>query len=267
MRNSGEDRTNRSGPENTTSQAVQSVHRAATILEMLARRGTAGVTEVAAELDVHKSTASRLLATLEQRDLVEQTEARGGYRLGAGLVRLAGATSARLDLVQQARPISRLLALGTGETVNLAVMGQQAAVYADQVVASTERPSYNWVGQHTPLHATSNGKVLLSELADEELPAAAGELTAYTDRTVIDLTTLRAQLGDVRRQGFATASDELEVGLTAIAAPVRDLHGEICASLSVSGPTFRLGPARLAELEPLVRQAALDISGRMGWHP
>lgn len=263
MRTGEEGHGGRPGGEST----VQSVDRAVSILELLARRGVVGVTEMASALGVHKSTASRLLAALEQRDLVEQTEARGRYRLGVGLVRLAGATSARLDLVQEARPITRVLASQTRETVNLAVLGQQAAVYVDQVVSPATTPHYNWVGQHIPLHATSNGKVLLSELDEDELVAAVGELTAYTERTVTDLAVLREELVEVRRTGYAVAVDELEVGLTAVAAPVRNLHGEVCASLSVSGPTFRFGADRVAELEPLVRQAAEDVSARMGWHP
>ncbi len=262
MRN-GVDHNGREGPGGT----VQSVDRAVTILELLASRGALGVTELAAELGVHKSTASRLVAALEQRDLVEQTEVRGKFELGVGLLRLAGATNARLDLVQEARPVSRLLASQTGETVNLAVLGQRTALYVDQVVAPTTTASYSWLGQHIPLHATSNGKVLLSELPDEELARTVGELTAYTERTVTDLRSLRSELADVRRSGCAVATDELEVGLTAVAAPVRNLHGEICASLSVSGPTFRLAAPRLDELAPLVRQAAVDISARMGWRP
>jgi IclR family transcriptional regulator, acetate operon repressor len=264
MRDGGEVHGDRGTPGGRT---VQSVDRAVTILELLARRGALGVTELAAELGVHKSTASRLVAALEQRDLVGQTHVRGKFELGVGLVRLAGATSARLDLVQQARPVARLLASRTGETVNLAVLGQRAALYVDQVVGPGTTPSYNWVGQHIPLHATSNGKVLLSELPEDELAAAVGDLTPYTARTVRDLRALRAELADVRRAGRAVASDELDIGLTAVAAPVRNLHGEICASLSVSGPTFRLGAARVEELAPLVRQAAVDVSARMGWHP
>lgn len=268
MRNGGEVRTEAAtGTDPRGASTVQSVDRAVTILELLARRGALGVTELAAELGVHKSTASRLVAALEQRDLVAQTQARGKFELGAGVLRLAGATNARLDLVQEARPISRLLASQTGETVNLAVLGQQTAVYVDQVVAPATAASYDWVGQHIPLHATSNGKVLLSELPEEDLAGTAGELTAYTQRTVTDLTTLRAQLAEVRRNGCAVAVDELEVGLTAVAAPVRNVHGEICASLSVSGPTFRLPAPRLDELATLVRRAAVDVSARMGWHP
>ncbi len=246
---------------------VQSVDRAATILEALARHGSLGVSELAAELGVHKSTASRLVATLEQHDLVEQSDPRGRVQLGVGLVRLAATTSAQLDLVQEARPVARLLAAETGETVNVTVLGQHAAVYVDQVVAPTVTPNYNWVGRHTPLHATSNGKVLLSELPDEEVTAVVGELTAYTSRTITDPRVLREQLAEVRERGWSVARDELDVGLTAVAAPVRDLHGEICGSVSVSGQTFRLDPARVEELAPLVRRAGDDISARMGWHP
>src|SRR5918998_658253 len=112
---------------------VQSVDRALTILTVLARVGQAGVSEIAAELGVHKSTAFRLMTTLESHDIVEQTEDRGKYRLGMGLVRLAGASSARLDMVQEARPVCRRLAAECGETVNIAVLADHAALYVDQV--------------------------------------------------------------------------------------------------------------------------------------
>src|SRR5688500_4839285 len=112
---------------------VQSVDRALTILEHLARSGEAGVTEIAAELGVHKSTAFRLVATLESHRLVEQAGDRGRYALGVGLLRLAGATTARLDLVQESRPVCRQLAADTGETVNLTVLAEHSALYLDQV--------------------------------------------------------------------------------------------------------------------------------------
>ena len=149
-----------------TGAGVQSVDRALAILEVLARIGEAGVTEIAAELGVHKSTAFRLMATLEAHRLVEQTSERGRYRLGVGILRLAGATTARLDLVQEARPICRQLASDTGETVNIAVLSESSALYLDQVAGSSALQPHNWVGQHIPLHATSNGKVLLSGLDD-----------------------------------------------------------------------------------------------------
>jgi DNA-binding IclR family transcriptional regulator len=244
---------------------VQSVERAVTILELLARLGEGGVTELAAEIGVHKSTAFRLVSTLEQRGLVEQTEERGKYRLGVGILRLAGATTARLDVVQEARPICRRLSVTTGETVNIAVLSDRAALYLDQFAGSSALQPHNWVGQHIPLHATSNGKVLLSGLPDAEVDRIVPSLPAYTDRTVTSRRALKQELSTVRAQGFALAVDELETGLAAMAAPVRNAHGDVIASLSLSGPTFRLDDARIKEVLPLLTDAADEVSHRLGW--
>ena len=244
---------------------VQSVDRALTILEVLARIGEAGVTEVAAELGVHKSTAFRLVTTLEAHRLVEQTADRGKYRLGVGILRLAGATTARLDLVQEARPVCRQLAADTGETVNIAVLSESSALYLDQVAGSSALQPHNWVGQHIPLHATSNGKVLLSGLDDAALDEVLGGLSRYTSVTITRKSKLREEVKLVREQGYAVAVDELEVGLTAAAAPIRNAHGDVIASMSVSGPTFRLTPERVEGVLPLLVDAALEVSHRLGW--
>jgi DNA-binding IclR family transcriptional regulator len=243
---------------------VQSVDRALTILGILARLGEAGVTEIAAELGVHKSTAFRLVATLESHDMVEQNEDRGKYGLGVGVLRLAGATTARLDVVQEARPICRKLAADSGETVNIAVLSDRSALYLDQVAGQSALQSHNWVGQHIPLHATSNGKVLLSELSADEVDNRLPRLTSYTSSTVTSRAKLRRELVEVREQGYAVAVDELEVGLTAIAAPIRNAHGDVIASLSVSGPTFRLAEPRVKELVPVVLDSADEVSRRLG---
>lgn len=250
---------------NADGAGVQSVDRALTILEQLARHGEAGVTEIAGELGVHKSTAFRLVATLEAHRLVEQTEDRGKYRLGVGLLRLAGATTARLDLVQEARPVCRQLAADTGETVNIAVLSESSALYLDQVAGSSALQPHNWVGQHIPLHATSNGKVLLSGLDRRQLDNVLSKLTAYTPSTITTKAKLRAELDVVREQGYAVAVDELEVGLTAAAAPIRNAHGDTVASMSVSGPTFRVSSDRVDEIVSAVVAAAEEVSRRLGW--
>jgi DNA-binding IclR family transcriptional regulator len=243
---------------------VQSVDRAVTIMEILARSGESGVTDIAKELTVHKSTAFRLVAALERRGLVEQTEDRGKYRLGMGLLRLAGATTARLDIVQEARPVCRKLATDTGETVNIAVLSDRSALYLDQIAGSSALQPHNWVGQHIPLHATANGKVLLSGLSEEEMDKTLQSLPAYTDSTVTSRRALRAALDEVRTAGYAVAVDELEVGLTAMAAPIRNAHGDVIATMSVSGPSFRLEP-KTDEVVPLLVTAAEEVSHRLGW--
>ncbi|MBA2390817.1 MAG: IclR family transcriptional regulator [Geodermatophilaceae bacterium] len=247
-----------------TLTTVQSVDRAITVLEILARAGEAGVTEIAAELGVHKSTAFRLVAALENRGLVEQNSERGKYRLGVGIIRLAGATTARLDLVQESREIIRQLAAQTGETVNLAVLSDGAALYVDQVAGSSSLQSHNWVGQRIPLHATSNGKVLLSGLPDQEILAIAGQLRSFTPSTITSGRRLRAAVADVREKGYAVAVDELELGLTAIAAPIRNASGDVRASMSVSGPTFRLNRSTV-DVVPVLTAAASAVSQRLGW--
>ncbi len=253
------------GNDGRPGTSVQSVDRAVTILEILARTGESGVTEIATELGVHKSTAFRLVATLESHGVVEQNEDRGRYRLGVGLLRLAGATTARLDVVQEARPICKALAAATGETVNIAVLSDRSAFYLDQVAGSSALQSHNWVGQHIPLHATSNGKVLLSALEPERLKEVLGSLAAYTSLTITKRSELRKEVERVREQGYAVAVDELEIGLTAVAAPIRNAHGDGIASMSVSGPTFRLTGDRIDEVVELLVDAAIEVSRRLGW--
>lgn len=247
------------------SAGVQSVDRALTILEVLARVGEAGVTEIAGELGVHKSTAFRLVTTLEAHRLVEQTTERGRYRLGVGVLRLAGATTARLDLVQEARPVCRQLAVDTGETVNVSVLSESSALYLDQVAGSSALQPHNWVGQHIPLHATSNGKVLLSGLDDDRVSDILGTLSRYTAATITKKARLREELAVVREQGYAVAVDELEEGLSAVAAPIRNAHGDVVASMSVSGPTFRLSEERVEDVVRLLVEAAAEVSHRLGW--
>lgn len=256
--------SSRPGRERETT--VQSVDRAARILEILAGRDDAGVSDIAVELGVHKSTASRLMAALEARDLVRQDGTRGRYRLGIGVLRLAGATIARLDVVQQARPVCRDLAARTGETVNLAMLSEGAVLYLDQVAGSTAIQLHNWVGQRVPAHATANGRVLLADLPADHVVSLVGDpLPTYTPATLATADQLLAALDLAREAGYAVAVDELEIGLTAVAAPIRSLHGDVIASVSVSGPTFRLPEGRTDGLVDDVCAAARQISRHMGW--
>jgi DNA-binding IclR family transcriptional regulator len=245
---------------------IQSVDRAATILEILARDGEAGVTDVARELGVHKSTASRLLAALARRELVSQDSARGKFRLGLGLVRLAGAAAVRLDLVQQSRPVCQALAREVGETVNIAVLSGGDALYLDQVAGPAALSPHNWAGQRIPLHATSDGKVLLAYLTESEL---AGWLTTrprrFTEHTITEPGELRRVLEQVRERGYAITVEELEAGLTAVAAPVRNARGDVVASVSASGPSFRIQADHIPVIAGSVRRAAAEISRRLGW--
>ncbi len=246
--------------------SFQSLDRAVTALEYLARSGDAGVTEVADAIGVHKSTASRLMTALQTRELVESTGERGRYRLGVGILRLAAAVGGRLDLAGQGAEICDALCTVLGETVNLAVRQGDVVVNVHQSEGGGAVSVDSWVGRPTPLHATSSGKVLLAYAPDDIVDQVCAELTRFTDQTLIDPAALRRQLADTRERGYATTEGELEIGLTAVAAPVRGADGQVVAALSVSGPVYRMPSDRLADIADQARRAADQVSRRLGHH-
>ncbi|MFJ9965919.1 IclR family transcriptional regulator [Streptomyces avermitilis] len=249
-----------------TASAVQSVDRAVSVLEILARHGEAGVTEIAEELDVHKSTAFRLLGVLENRGLVAQAKDRGKYYLGAGVLRLAGAAAVRLDISQEGVPVCRELADELGETVNIAVFDDDAAVNIMQARGTASVTAQNWLGRRTPLHATSSGKVLLAHLPPTLREGLlARSLPRFTERTITGATVLRGELEAVIEQGCGVTIEELELGLAAVAAPIRAHDGKVIAAISVSGPVYRMGPDRLPELTKQTVAAGAELSRRMGY--
>ncbi|MGW3210444.1 IclR family transcriptional regulator [Streptomyces sp. NPDC001135] len=246
--------------------AVQSVDRAVSVLEILARHGEAGVTEIAEELDVHKSTAFRLLGVLENRGLVAQAKDRGKYYLGAGVLRLAGAAAVRLDISQEGVPVCREVADELGETVNIAVLDDDAAVNIMQARGTASVTAQNWLGRRTPLHATSSGKVLLAHMPPTLREGLlARSLPRFTDRTITAAGMLRAELEAVVEQGYGVTIEELELGLAAVAAPVRAHDGKVIAAISVSGPVYRLNSDRLPEVAKRTVAAGAELSRRMGY--
>jgi len=245
---------------------LQSVRRAISALEEVSDAGSIGVSELGRRLGVHKATASRLVATLSERGLLERDPLTDRFRLGFGLIRLAGAAMAGLDIVRVAHPVLEELAERTEETVNLGVLAGDSVVYVDQVTGTRSIVAVSWVGRRTPLHCTSNGKVLLAYTE----PAARDQLleaplVAMTSRTITDPDVLQRQLQDVVRRGYAQTVEELEEGLNAVAAPVRRADGEVVAALSVSGPAFRMRPVDLPRVGRLTMEAAGAISRRLGY--
>lgn len=245
---------------------LRSVSRAIRALELIAEQGELGVTDLGRRLGVHKATASRLAATLAERGLVERDPMTDKYRLGFGLIRLAGAAMAGMDLVSTSRSILEDLAERTRETVNLGVFSGDGVVYIDQVSGARSIVSVSWVGRRTPLHCTSNGKVLLAYMDRAERERfLARPLEELTPDTIVDPGTLRSQLEEIRRRGYAQTLEELEEGLNAVAAPVFQADGAAIASLSVSGPAFRMRAVDLPRIARLTIDAATAISRRLGW--
>ena len=248
------------------SPSVQSVDRAVSVMELLARQGWSGVTEVANDLGIHKSTAYRLLTTLRDRGLVEQDAATEKYRLGFGIVLLASSVRADLDILRCARPICERLSEQTGETVTITVLDGDDAVIIHQSVSRKSAVNVDWTGVHTPLHATAAGKIFLSHMPDDQrLRILDGPLERYTEDTIVDLYALAIQMQDIRNEECSHTVEELEAGLNAVGAPVWRGDGGIAGAVSVSGPAFRMPSEELDEIETLVKQAAAEISQCLGF--
>lgn len=245
---------------------IQSVDRALQILDILARRGRVGVSELAEEMGVHKSTASRLLSALEARGMVQQSVSRGKYQVGVGVLRLASSMSQRLSIVQQARGTLERLADEFAETVNLAVRRSTYAVNIDQAMGPSALATHDWIGNLTPLHATASGKILIAYLdrGERDLLLGPGPLAAHTADTVTDRATLEDELREVAASGLATTHGELEIGLNAAAVAIRDFRGEVVGSVSVSGPALRFEPDGDQRLGDGMLAAGREISARMG---
>lgn len=216
--------------------------------------------ELAAAARLPKSTASRLVGALERAGLVAQDGERGRLRPGPAILRLAQRGMLERSLVEFAREPLEALGRLSGETVNLAVPGPNGVEHLAQVDGRHFLATGQWLGRTVDYHSTAVGKVFL---AFGRGPAAAAPLVAHTPHTITDQRLLRAELARVRRRGFASAIDELELGLTAIAAPVRGAAGDVIAALSISGPTQRLDARRIEELAPVLIGEARALSRRL----
>jgi len=229
----------------------QSAERALALLTTFDESRTEiGVTEMAESLGVHKSTASRLAAALERAGFLSRAGKR--YRLGVELIRLGTLALRSFDVVATMQPAMEKLSRQTGETVNLAVPdGVDILNVAELPSTYILSCSGGWTGRRTKPHAVANGKVLLAYGAI----AVPRQLEKYTEHTITTPGALQDELAAVRRDGYATATAELEDGLVAVAAPVFDGTGSCVAALSISGPAYRMPPERLDELGKLCAES------------
>jgi IclR family transcriptional regulator, acetate operon repressor len=234
---------------------------AAKLLSLVLARSPRTTADLAAELGLVEPELAPLAAALDRHGLVQWDDARTHLRPGPAAIRFARAEVARAELVEHARASMRRLAEESGETVNLMVptsSGTEAIAQQDgrHLLGAT-----NWIGRDIPDHASAAGKVFLAY----GVAAMAPRLERFTARTMVDRAALRADLDGVRARGFATLVDELEDGLSVVAAPVFDAGGGVVAALAVSGPTARLPSHRLTLLGRVAIEQAHAVSERLGY--
>lgn len=220
--------------------------------------------DLASAAGLPKSTVSRLVSALERRGLIEQDGERGRLRPGPAILRVAERSMLERHLVELARPSLDALSEACGETINLAVPAHDGVEHVAQVDSRHFLGVGQWLGCSVGYEHSANGKVF----------AAFGR--AAFGRAAFDRAALGGAPGNaagaassreleaVRRDGVATSIDELEIGLTAMAAPVRGARGEVIAALSISGPTLRMTPERIEELQPILTHEARLLSRRLG---
>ena len=253
-----------------SSPGVQSVKRAIAILKAFSlEKPERGVGELSRQMGLHKSTVSRLMATLEEGGLLARNPETQRYRLGIELLALAAQVVSHTDVREIARPLLRQLASDCQESVNLVVLDGGQVVNLDQFVAPTRQvKNIGRVGRRMWAHCTAAGKVLLAHLPPEELDLAlVGELESFTPHTITDPVRLRHELTLVRARGYATVQEELEEGLNAAAAPIYDHTARVTAAISVAGPAYRVAPERFPELVRQLIRTANQISEQLGHRP
>ncbi len=247
---------------------IQSVDRSIQLLNALSlSRHPRSVAELAAACGLNRSTAWRLLSTLEHHGLIERDGVSQRYAIGYALVRMAAGKTDHSILIRTARPVLERIAAETGETVNLSIATPAGTVVCIDQVDAAPLVGVNWLDRPLPWHCTSAGKLHLAFLPPAELEAylAHGPFQAMTPQTITDPDVLRSELAETRRRSYSILLNELEPGLHAVSAGVLVAERPV-AVLSVSGPSFRLTETVLRGLGGKLVTAGRGIGAQLDTH-
>jgi DNA-binding IclR family transcriptional regulator len=249
---------------------INSILRAGGILKCFSPEKPAfKMSELASVVGLDRSTAYRILLSLEKCGLVERDPRTGAYSLGPAALGIGSAFLGRTDLVQIAKPVMADLALKAQETVNLAVLNETEIFYIDKVDSPRSVGVMSKVGQRNPVYCTSLGKALLAHQPEERQSRIlnAIEFKPLTPHTITSKKKLIQELTAVRKQGYALDRREIEEEVECISAPIRDHQGSAVAAVSISGPQRKIGTPQEKRFVAAVVQAAARISAKLGFQP
>ncbi|GJM76174.1 IclR family transcriptional regulator [Paenibacillus macerans] len=235
---------------------VRAVERALDILMCFTKGSDLGLTEIAGEIGLHKSTVHRLMTTLEERGFVVRDPATEKYRLGLKIWELSAHLSHNDDPAVLLLPLMERLRDRLGETVSLYLRDGNDRLRIQAVQSNQAIRRVAQVGARLPLYVGASSKVLVA-YSDE--PVTRAVLDSPDWPAGLDPAAYVSQLRQVRERGYATSYEEREPGVSAVAAPIFDRGGKIAAALSVSGPVSRLTPERLEEYGPVLIEAAREM--------
>ncbi|MCP8970501.1 IclR family transcriptional regulator [Ectobacillus ponti] len=223
------------------------------------------VTDLAAHLQLGKSTVSRMLTTLASEGFVQKNPETHKYRLGLTILHLNTVAVSCLEVSREALPVLTRLVQETGETAHISVLQDDAVVYLNKVECKHPVKILTHVGRQNPAHCTSSGKIILAHQSEQRVDAfIAKGLQKYTPNTVTDPQDFKAMLQKAKKQGYAISMEEINEGVGSIAAPIRDYTGRVVYAVSVIGPVHRMNPHEPSILHR-VKLAAHEISERLGY--
>jgi DNA-binding IclR family transcriptional regulator len=222
--------------------------------------------EISDMVGLAKSTVHRLLGMLLAEGLLQRTA--HGYRLGIALFTLGGAVLLEDGLQEAARGELVRLSRATNETVHLGVLDRGEVVYVQKVESPYVLRISTRLGGRLPAHCTGTGKAILAFQAPPAIDQVIGAgLARFTEQTIVEPAAFREHLAWVRAHGHAFGDEEVELGVRAVASPIRNRAGRVIAAVSVAGPVTRMPTPRLQGLVPTVVAAGQRISRWLGWDP
>lgn len=243
-------------------ESTRTVERALDILLCFSReKPVLTLTQIAEQVDLHKSTVYRLLATLERKRFVQRDQVNGAYRLGTQLVELGFSVRRNANITDLATPYMQRLALEHRETVDLAIFEDTAVVYL-QVIESSQRIKIAAApGERLPAFCTATGKAFLAYLPDDQVRKIFKKsLRKYTEHTRLSYAELSKSLQATRERGYAISEEEFESGINAVASPILDTNQHPIAAIAVVGPAFRLPSERLKRVGKSLKATADQIA-------
>lgn len=244
---------------------TRALDRGLRILAIIAEDPDLPLVDIAQRSELSPATALRLLDTLRAHDFVVQNEG-GLYRVGLKAFEIGTRFLSHTRLQEVCRPILMRLTEDTDQTASLAILEDADAVYVDSGESPRSIRTATRVGTRVPAHLSASGKVLLAWLWEVRVRELLGAepLSALTPNSLTSIEAVLEALSSVRDEGMAYDREEFELGITCLAAPVRDREGTVVAALSVSTLTGQFS-AREDLLKRALRDAAHDASSRMGW--
>ncbi len=247
---------------------VRTLERGLQLLEVLSEYETITLSEISRKTELSPSTAYRLLETLRKRGFAEWDEQKGLWRVGLKAYQVGSSFLTRGGLIDTSLDEMERLVNELNETVNLAVLDGNEAVYIAQVEGRQLIRMFTRIGARAPLYCTGVGKALLLEHSEEEVRRLlkGSSFKPYTPKTLTTPEAYLAALEHARDSGFTLDDEEREIGVRCISTPIHDNRGKVVASMSVSAPSTRFGDEKVQEIGTKVRAAADKVSRQLGWN-